>query len=224
MRRVAIIGGGVSGLICIKCCLDGDLAPTCYEMTSDIGGLWNYDANAVNGKASVMKSTVINTSKEFMAFSDYPPPSEYPNYMHNTKLLEYFRMYAAKYNLKNYIRFQRCVTRIQPADDYEQTGCWMIYSVDAEGKNKEAITNEICEKYDAVMLSTGHHAHPKWIDFPGLDKFKGRKLHSWQYKTPQGFEDKTVLVVGIGNSGGDMVVELGRIAKQVLMMRSCLFS
>jgi dimethylaniline monooxygenase (N-oxide forming) len=40
-------------------------------------------------------------------------------------------------------------------------------------------------------------------------------LHSWQYKTPQGFEDKTVLVIGVGNSGGDMVVELGRAAKQV---------
>jgi dimethylaniline monooxygenase (N-oxide forming) len=66
MRNVAIIGGDVSGLICIKCCLDGDLTPTCYEMTNDIGGLWNYDANAVDGKASVMKSTVINTSKEFM--------------------------------------------------------------------------------------------------------------------------------------------------------------
>ncbi|CAF4328264.1 unnamed protein product [Adineta steineri] len=112
MKTVAIIGGGVSGLICIKCCLDGGLVPTCYEMTNDIGGLWNYDANAVDGKASVMKSTVINTSKEFMAFSDYPPPIEYPNYMHNTKLLSYFRMYAEKFNLKGYIRSRRRVTRI----------------------------------------------------------------------------------------------------------------
>src|SRR5271163_451550 len=110
MRSVAIIGGGISGLICIKCCLDGGLLPTCYEMTNDIGGLWNYDANAINGKASVMKSTVINTSKEFMAFSDYSPPPEYPNYMHNTKLLEYFRMYTTQFNLKEHIRFRRHVT------------------------------------------------------------------------------------------------------------------
>ena len=212
MRSVAIIGGGVSGLICIKCCLDDGLSPVCYEMTSDIGGLWNYDSNAVNGKASVMKSTVINTSKEFMAFSDYPPPAEYPNYMHNSKLLEYFRLYAKKFNLAEYIRFRRRVTRIQPADDYEQTGCWMIYSVDAEQSDGETT----CEKYDAVMLATGHHAYPRWADFPGLEQFKGQKLHSWQYKTPQGFEDKTVLVVGVGNSGGDMAVELGRIAKQVI--------
>ncbi|CAF3374545.1 unnamed protein product [Rotaria sp. Silwood1] len=229
MRNVAIIGGGVSGLICIKCCLDGGLLPTCYEMTNDIGGLWNYDANAIDGKASVMKSTVINTSKEFMAFSDYPPPIEYPNYMHNTKLLEYFRRYTTHFNLMKYIRFRRRVTRVQPADDYEQTGCWLIYSMDAEQKDKDMIGNETCEKYDAVMLATGHHAHPRWANFHGLENFKGmysdnlvfvtsgRKIHSWQYKTSHGFEDKNVLVIGIGNSGGDLVVELGRVAKQVYL-------
>lgn len=209
-KQIAIIGGGISGLICIKCCLDEGLSPICYEMTNDIGGLWNYDANAIDGKASVMKSTVINTSKEFMAFSDYPPPMEYPNFMHNTKLLEYFRMYARKFQLNEYIRFRRRVTRIQPAENYEQTGAWRIYSVDAESDSDETE-----ERYDAVMLATGHHAHPRWVNFPGLDHFKGEKLHSWQYKTSRGFEDKTVLVVGIGNSGGDMIVELGRTAKQV---------
>ena len=214
-KRVAIIGGGVSGLICIKCCLDGGLSPTCYEMTNDIGGLWNYDTNAVEGKASVMKSTVINTSKEFMAFSDYPPPNEYPNFMHNTKLLEYFRMYAKKFQLSEHIRFGRRVTRVQPADDYEQTGAWMICSVNAEEKDEEVCKDEVSERYDAVMLATGHHAYPRWANFPGFDNFKGQKLHSWQYKSSQGFEDKTVLVIGIGNSGGDMIVELGRIAKQV---------
>jgi cation diffusion facilitator CzcD-associated flavoprotein CzcO len=43
----------------------------------------------------------------------------------------------------------------------------------------------------------------------------GQKLHSWQYKTHRDFEDKTILIVGLGNSAGDMAVELGRLAKQV---------
>lgn len=167
MRTVAIIGGGISGLISIKCCRDGDLLPTCYEMTSDIGGLWNYDTSAVDGKASVMKSTVINTSKEFMAFSDFPPPKEFPNYMHHTVLLEYFRMYAAEFDLVKYIRFRRRVTRVAPADDYEESGCWMISSVNLDdGK-------ETSERYDAVMLATGHHVKPRWQTFPGFDDFQG---------------------------------------------------
>lgn len=50
----------------------------------------------------------------------------------------------------------------------------------------------------------------------------GRKLHSWEYKTSHGFEDKNVLVIGLGNSGGDLAVELGRASKQVYT--STLFS
>ena len=171
MRTVAIIGGGISGLICIKCCLDGGLVPICYEMTNDIGGLWNYDANAVDGKASVMRSTVINTSKEFMAFSDYPAPLEYPNYMHNSKLLEYFRMYSSNFNLLEHVRFRRRVTRVEPANDYAETGCWLIYSVSV----RETIEDdEQCEKFDAVMLATGHHAYPRLVTFEGLDHYKGK--------------------------------------------------
>ena len=171
MRTVAIIGGGISGLISIKCCVDGGLNPVCYEMTNDIGGLWNYDANAVDGKASVMKSTVINTSKEFMAFSDFPPPADYPNYMHNSKLLEYFRMYAAKFNLLEYVRFRRRVTRVEPTEDYAQTGSWLIYSVNAGETDGE---DEKCERFDAVILATGHHAYPSWVRFEGLDYYKGK--------------------------------------------------
>lgn len=168
MCSVAIVGGGVSGLICIKCCLDEGLQPTCYEMTNDIGGLWNYDANAIDGKASVMKSTVINTSKEFMAFSDFPPPEDFPNYMHNSKLLTYFRMYADHFRLKDHIRFQRKITKIEPADDYDQTGAWIVSSVDAKSNDDRQT-----ERYDKVMLATGHHAYPRWANFPGLDGFQG---------------------------------------------------
>jgi dimethylaniline monooxygenase (N-oxide forming) len=175
MRTVAIIGGGNSGLTCTKTCLEGGLLPTCYEMTTDIGGLWNYDSNAVDGKASVMKSTVINTSKEFMAFSDFPPPADYPNYMHNTKLLSYFRMYADKFRLKDYIRFGRRVTRIEPTDDYDQTGCWLVSTVDATQADSASKVDVTTERYDAVMLATGHHAHPRWVSFSGMDHFKGKR-------------------------------------------------
>jgi len=76
-------------------------------------------------------------------------------------------MYASKFNLLNYIRFRRRVTRIEPTDDYEETGCWLIYSTNADEE-------QTCERFDAVMLATGHHAISRWATFPGLDKFKGK--------------------------------------------------
>lgn len=49
----------------------------------------------------------------------------------------------------------------------------------------------------------------------GLDSFKGEIVHSHDYKTLTGYEDKRIVVIGIGNSGGDAAVELSRVAKQV---------
>ncbi|PIO58611.1 hypothetical protein TELCIR_19948 [Teladorsagia circumcincta] len=52
--------------------------------------------------------------------------------------------------------------------------------------------------------------------WPGQELFKGRMIHSHSYRSHIGYEDKVVVVVGTGNSGGDLVVELSRIAKQVV--------
>lgn len=45
VRRVAVVGAGVSGLAAIKCCLEQGLEPTCFEQSEDIGGLWRYSVS-----------------------------------------------------------------------------------------------------------------------------------------------------------------------------------
>ncbi|NWQ77063.1 FMO5 monooxygenase, partial [Columbina picui] len=91
-QRVAIIGAGASGLCALKCCLDEGLVPTCFERSGDIGGLWRFEEHPEEGRASIYRSVIINTSKEMMCFSDFPIPEDFPNYMHNSKIMEYFRM------------------------------------------------------------------------------------------------------------------------------------
>lgn len=46
-------------------------------------------------------------------------------------------------------------------------------------------------------------------------RFKGQQLHSREYREVQTFRGKRVLVVGIGNTGGDLSVELSRVAAKV---------
>ena len=41
-----------------------------------------------------------------MCYSDFPIPAEYPNYMHNSLIMEYFRMYAEHFHLTKHIRFK----------------------------------------------------------------------------------------------------------------------
>ncbi|KAL7984725.1 hypothetical protein Chor_003295 [Crotalus horridus] len=47
-KRIAVIGSGVSGLTSIKACLEEGLEPTCFEQSSDIGGLWRFTSPVVH--------------------------------------------------------------------------------------------------------------------------------------------------------------------------------
>ncbi|XP_043408467.1 flavin-containing monooxygenase 5 isoform X3 [Chelonia mydas] len=210
-KRIAVIGAGVCGLSSIKCCLDEGLQPICFERSSDIGGLWRFEENPEEGRASIYKSVIINTSKEMMCFSDFPIPADFPNYMHHSKVMEYFRMYAEHFNLLKYIRFKTTVVSVTKSPDFSTTGQWDVVT-ETEGKQESAI-------FDGVMVCTGHHtnAHLPLDSFPGIEKFRGRYFHSRDYKKPQEFSGKRVIVIGIGNSGTDLAVELSHTAAQVFL-------
>ncbi|XP_015278055.1 PREDICTED: dimethylaniline monooxygenase [N-oxide-forming] 5-like [Gekko japonicus] len=210
-KRVAIIGGGSSGLCSVKCCLDEGLEPVCFESSDDIGGLWRFKENPEEDRASIYKSVIINTSKEMMCFSDYPIPDDYPNYMPNSKIMEYFRQYAKHFDLLKYVRFRTKVCSATRRPDFASTGQWDVV-VETDGKQESSI-------FDAVMVCTGHHttAHMPLDTFPGIEKFQGRYFHSRDYKDPNEFTGKRVIVIGIGNSGGDLAVEISHTAEQVFL-------
>jgi len=210
-NRIAVIGAGPSGLCALKSCLEEHLEPVCYEKTSYIGGLWYYTSNVIEGRGCVMKSTVINTSKETMVYSDFPPPADCPVYMHNTKLVEYLKAYASHFDLEERIRFEHEVLGVVQAEDFAKTGQWVLKVTDRKAQTTST------EVFDGVLVCTGHHADKRIPVFDGIERFRGKIVHTRDYRTHVGYEDKKVLVVGIGNSGGDVAVELSRIAKPVLL-------
>ncbi|BFZ05640.1 hypothetical protein BsWGS_08679 [Bradybaena similaris] len=210
-KRVAIIGAGASGLPAIKTCLDEGLTPVCFERTDGLGGLWRYTDEPIEGQGCVMKSTVINTSKEMMSYSDFPIPERYAIYMHNTQVYEYFKMYASHFGLEKYIQYHTEVLHVRRAQNFDVSGQWEVVH-----RNKQTGA-ESEEVYDAVLVCTGHHADKHVPTFPGISEFKEKVLHSHDYKRPDGLEDKRILVIGIGNSGGDVAVELSRKASQVFL-------
>jgi len=206
-KRVAVIGAGASGLAAIKTCLEEGLNPVCFEQENFIGGLWHFTPEERH--STVYKSTVINTSKEMMAFSDFPIPKHYPPFMHNQQIIEYFEEYMKHFGLRKYIQFETKVVFVAKAPDYDSTGRWLART-SSRGNEKEEI-------FDAVMVASGHHWKSKIPQFKGIDIFEGKQRHSHAYKDPSGLEDKTVVVVGIGNSGVDIAVEASRVAKQVIL-------
>uniref|UniRef100_A0A4W5P0D3 Flavin-containing monooxygenase n=1 Tax=Hucho hucho TaxID=62062 RepID=A0A4W5P0D3_9TELE len=79
---VAVIGAGPSGLTSIK------------------------TSGGYPGRANIYQSVIINSSKEMMSYSDFPPPAHLPNNMHHSQLLSYLRLYAQTFDLFKHIYFQ----------------------------------------------------------------------------------------------------------------------
>ncbi|XP_026709871.1 dimethylaniline monooxygenase [N-oxide-forming] 4-like isoform X1 [Athene cunicularia] len=212
VQRVAVIGAGVGGLASVKCCLDEGLEPTCFERSEDIGGLWRYTESRDGGRVSVYRSVITNTSKEMSCFSDFPCPEDFPNFLPHSLLLEYFQMYAQHFDLLRHIRFKTTALSVRKRPDFATSGQWEVVT-ETSGIQESHI-------FDAVMVCTGHYQEPylPLASFPGIDtRFKGQYLHSREYKDVEAFRGKRVLVVGIGNTGGDLSVELSRVAAKVFL-------
>uniref|UniRef100_UPI002540642E dimethylaniline monooxygenase [N-oxide-forming] 2-like n=1 Tax=Euleptes europaea TaxID=460621 RepID=UPI002540642E len=210
-QKVAIIGAGVSGLASLKCCLDEGLEPTCFERSDGIGGLWQFKEIPEEGRTNVYSSVITNTSKEMTSFSDFPFPEGCPNYLHHSVVMEYLRMYAEHFQLLDYIHLKTTVCSIQKHPDFTATGQWVVCT-EKDGRRESAV-------FDAVMVCSGRYAEMNLpLDsFPGIKKFKGRYLHSWEYRDQTGFDGKRVLVVGAGNTGGDIATELSRTTAKVFL-------
>ncbi len=197
--QVCIIGAGCSGLAAAKVLHERGIAYDCFEMGSGVGGTWRFGND--NGLSAAYESLHINTSKERMAFSDFPMPAHYPDYPHHSEVLQYFEAYVDHFGFRDTITFRTEVTRVAPAphDSYEVT-------------TRHRDTGETTtRRYAAVLVANGHHWDPNWPDFPG--SFKGREMHSHSYTTAEMLRGLRVLVVGAGNSGLDIVCDAARNAE-----------
>jgi cation diffusion facilitator CzcD-associated flavoprotein CzcO len=201
--RVCVIGAGLSGLTSGKALRDWGVPYTCFEASDDIGGNW-YFRNP-NGSSSAYRSLHIDTSKSAISFQDFPMDDRYPDFPHHLEIHRFLREYCDRFGLREQIRFQ---TPVRQAERREGGG-WLISTGDGE-------THE----FDALLVCNGHHWDPSYPSFPGT--FDGPTLHSHHYidpTEPLELRGKRVLVVGIGNSGVDIVSELSRkgVAERVVL-------
>ncbi|RUS69810.1 hypothetical protein EGW08_022431, partial [Elysia chlorotica] len=131
-------------------CLDEGLVPVCFERTAAFGGLWRYTDIPGEGQGCVMKSTVINVSKEMMSYSDFPTPRESPVFMHNTQVLHYFKKYTEHFNLEKHIVYNTEVLWVTKAGDFSKSGQWSIRTRDVNSS----------EKFCLILLHVTFPHHP----------------------------------------------------------------
>jgi cation diffusion facilitator CzcD-associated flavoprotein CzcO len=193
-HKFCILGAGSSGLTVLKNLHQAGIPCDCLEREDEVGGNWYYGRPA----SSVYQSTHLISSKRLTEYTDFPMPKEYPPYPSHKQVWDYLRSYARHFNLYPQIEFKTSVSKIAPAGEH-----W----------NVTLSTGEV-RRYRGVVIANGHNWDPKWPQYPG--EFHGTILHSSQYKTPEVFVGKRVLVVGAGNSGCDIAVESAQIAERTL--------
>lgn len=189
----------------------------CYDKSPFYGGLWHYHPDSKdpnNGEfiPSVMRTTILNTSKELSAFSDYPPPAHLPNFMKHDRYMAYIQSYVENFHVLAHLNLQHEVIRCEP--EYDADLNEFKWSIDVRILKEDKI---ITEKYDKLMIAIGHHNIPYMPTFLDQHKFRGQILHTVRVKdilTDERFIDKKVLVIGLGNSACDAANDLALVAKQ----------
>jgi dimethylaniline monooxygenase (N-oxide forming) len=196
LPHVCIIGAGSSGITAGKVLKDHGVPFTIFEKGERIGGNWVFGNR--NRMSSAYRSLHINTSRDKMAYSDFPMPADFPDFPHHAQIARYFEDYVDHFQFRDRIVFNCGVEHAARMDD----GRWNI-------------TLETGEKkiFDFLIVANGHHWDPRWPEPPFPGTFDGAQIHSHHYIDPSDpvqCVGKNVVVVGFGNSALDIACELGR--------------
>ncbi|EFA05901.1 senecionine N-oxygenase [Tribolium castaneum] len=210
--KIAIIGAGAAGLCAGRHCLRENIAFDIFEQTGNLGGTWNYtdlvgcDENGVPIHSSMYKGLRTNLPKELMAFEDFPYPKQNRSYLLQDEVLDYVRSYSDKFHINPHIKYFKRVIRIE-----RQNFLWSVHYEDVKNKQKDM------EHYDAVIICNGHYSDPFIPDVPGIESFSGRVKHSHDYRTPEPYANKKVLILGSGPSGLDISQQISNVATKVFL-------
>ena len=197
--RVCVIGGGSSGITVAKALYEARVPFDCFEKGPYIGGNWVFENP--NRQSACYRTLEMNTSGPRMAFSDFPLDNE--DYPAHEEVRDYFERYVDHFGIRDTITFETEVERVVRRED----GVWdvTIAGAGARGGREK-------REYDAVVVANGHHWDARWPDPPFPGSFDGLQLHAHDYRGPEIFEGKRVVVVGGGNSGMDIARDAGRAA------------
>ena len=133
----------------------------------------------------------LHTVKQHSALPLLPFPRDYPKYVPRAKVAEYLTAYAAHFGITP--RFEEEAIELRKAAD----GGW-ITNCSSGLQCKSAF----------VVVATGANQVPNMPALPGMSDFAGEVLHSAAYRNARSFGGRRVLVVGMGNTGAEIALDL----------------
>jgi cation diffusion facilitator CzcD-associated flavoprotein CzcO len=133
----------------------------------------------------------LNTGRWHSTLSGERFPEGTPMFPTRDEFIRYLESYVKRHDIP--VRFGVQVNRIDPCRD----GLCVVTSA-----------GDLTARH--VIVATGHEHTPRMPEWPGLQQYQGRLLHSAEYRDPVQFRNADVLVVGAGSSAMDIAYDLAQ--------------
>ncbi len=177
--QTLIIGGSAAGLATAACLSRVGHPCEILEATTNVGDTWRRHYDRLH----------LHTPKSSSALPGLNMPVEWSRYPARDQVVDYLESYRDHHRLQP--RYGQRVSRLELRD-----GAWVATTADRQWR---AAT---------VVVATGLAGRPTRPRWPGIQDYRGRVLHSSQYRNGEPWRGKAVLVIGFGNSAGEQAVDL----------------
>lgn len=174
-----IVGAGPAGLA-VGACLERAGSPgLILEQSDTVGSTWRRHYDRLH----------LHTAKGHSGLPFVPFPEDSPRYPSRLQVIDYLESYARRFELE--IRLGQ---RVVAAHRVE--GSWRVE------------TRDTSYEAEHLIVASGYNREPYVPSWPEQDSFRGVRLHSSGYRNGRPFAGQSVLVVGLGNSGGEIAIDL----------------
>ncbi len=190
-----ILGAGPAGLALGACLRRSDADFEILEAGPAVGWAWHNHYDRLH----------LHTARRHSALPFMPFPESWAQYVPRALFVEYLERYAAHFRLGP--RFGEQATLVRRAAD----GLWEV-----EGRSATSGERTL-RRAAAVVVATGYNHEPHIPHWPGEHAFGGTIVHAREYRNPTPFLGRRVLVVGLGNTGAEIALDLAEASVPVTL-------
>jgi len=187
-----VVGAGPAGLAAAACLKRVGIDAVVLEAAPALGNAWRHHYDRLR----------LHTVKQQSHLPGMPFPKALPRYPSRAEVVAYLEAYAAHFGIVP--RTNEAVRAVRAAD-----GGFIVESARAVHRAR------------AVVLAAGLNRIPNPERLPEQERFRGVRLHSSEYRNGDAFAGQRVLVVGAGNSGAEIALDLAeRGARPTMAVRT----